>query len=222
MLIDEANAAEHIPPEQKLVYEEVFKNRGLRPTEFVKLMRLAERREVKKGTVLVSSSKSSSHLYLLQLGRLTVRDESGKVIDELRPFQFAGALSYLQFDELRAARRKASSEAKQAFREQQSDWGPSAASALSQWQDIVTVVKVLEPEPDKTNFTASGASTGRGLADVVAEEDVVVLAISFDDISQLVARSSNTNVGLSLERCLTADLAKKMQNRQSRVSSSSK
>lgn len=217
LLSDEADAL-NIPPDQKMVYEAVFRGRGMTPTDFVRLMRVSERQVVQPGSVLVSSDKESSHLYLLQGGRMTVRDKKGKIVDELLQGQFAGALSFLAFEQSGASRQqlKAKREAQKAFRDSSSD-NVSHSPIISP-----TKLGPVNGENADT-YAASSSDTSQpptrvvfhhGLAEVIAEETCVVYSFPFDAVSELVEGSSA--LGRALERCLSADLSKKMLNRNNR------
>jgi len=209
LLSDEADAL-NIPPDQKMVYEAVFRSRGMTPTDFVRLMRVSERKVVQRGSVLVSSDKESSHLYLLQGGRLTVRDKKGKIVDELLQGQFAGALSFLAFEQSGALRQhlKAKREAQKAFRDSSSDNVSHSPIISPAKLGADTGVGDARSQPP------TRAVFHHGLAEVIAEETCVVYSFPFDAVAELVEGSSA--LGRALERCLSADLSKKMLNRNNR------
>ena len=73
LILKESNDAENMPYEQKRIYTQVFQDHGMKTIDFLHLMSIAERREVKKGEKLVSLGSKHHHLHFVQAGRLSVR-----------------------------------------------------------------------------------------------------------------------------------------------------
>lgn len=210
VLLGEAADEQRMSVEEKVIYDTVFKSRGMSPTAFLRLMKVAERQEVEKGKLIISSSKETSHLYLLQLGKMSVKDKSGKVVDLLHPWQFAGALSYLQYEALGSSRRRASREARKAYMEQSPDAPQPMSLSLgsSSWGEAT-----VASSGSSGIENANGQAVVQGLANVVAEEPCVLLAFPFDAIAELIDGHQGTNISQALDRCLSADISKKMINR---------
>lgn len=201
-LISEAADAENIPSEWMAVYEAVFKSKAFTPTDFMKVMRVAQRQEISKGDALISTGRGSHHLHLLLSGRLSVRDANGKVAYSLFPWQFAGALSYLKYDPVSAARKRNAKEAKLAYAENSDEVFVGYLPALA-GMTATTSKRAENPVDDDDSH--------RGLADVIAEEPCVVYSFSFEDLGELINHSAS--IGLKFERCVSADLRERMVNR---------
>ena len=213
ILLSEAAGAEHLTAEERAIFETVFKTKGLKPTEFLRLIRVAERREIPKGTTLLKAGGASTNLYLLLSGRLSIRDAKGKEVDVLYPYQFAGALSYLKFMSVAfaSASKKETREARRLYAEHEGGVaGADLSSSLSNSTNDRSTTSNNSSSDDK-----DGKQTSVGLQDVVSEEACVVYSMPFEAVAELLAHSPQ--IALALERCLSSDLSTKMMNRLNRA-----
>jgi CRP-like cAMP-binding protein len=231
ILLSEAAGAEHLTAEERGIYETVFKSKGLKPTEFLRLIRVAERREVPKGATLLRAGGASTNLYLLLSGRLTIRDAKGKEVDVLYPYQFAGALSYLKFMalEFASASKKETREARRLYAEHEggvaggadisTSLSSSSSASKTSSNTTSTSTSTSTSSSSSNSSSSSSSSDGKqasvGLQDVVAEEACVVYCLPFEDVAELLGHSPQ--IALALERCLSSDLSTKMMNRLNRA-----
>ena len=97
LLLKESNDAEHIPDEQKDIYETIFQPHGMNMVDFLHLMAISQRREVNKGEKLVSLGLNHHHLHFVKQGRLSVK-RSQEVLPEIHEHQFVGAMSFMDWE----------------------------------------------------------------------------------------------------------------------------
>lgn len=98
MLLKEENDANSIPVEKKHLYESTFMRKGMKPVDFLHLISIAKRKEVKKGDVIVSEQTKNSRVYLVKSGKLSMYRTGGNT-RTINPNQFAGSMSFLQWED---------------------------------------------------------------------------------------------------------------------------
>jgi CRP-like cAMP-binding protein len=194
LLIKEANDASNIPEEQEELFMTVFSKHSMKPVDFLRLMSIAERREVAEGDKIVEQGRKHQHLHLIQSGKLSVRRDNDQV-GVIHAHQFAGAMSFLTWEGNYEIRRNARKEREGEFLlwEEFSDSG---------WGGL------------KLNLPGIGGSDGSerrkereeidwelGYADVTCEEDCVVYSWSFKDLHELLAE--HPRIGLVVEGCIS-------------------
>ncbi|CAM9408602.1 unnamed protein product [Phaeothamnion confervicola] len=96
LLLDERRGATNLDDEQTAVFEGVFAKLGLTPVDFVKLVRLADRRRVATGAPLAREGVRQEEMYMIIGGDAEVSSEGDHVAD-LRPYQFVGSMAFLRF-----------------------------------------------------------------------------------------------------------------------------
>lgn len=96
LLIKKQSDAANMTEDQKKLYEQCFRNKGMSQVDFFHLISMAKRMEAKKGTRLVSMDKKNTRLYLVQKGKLSVYKHDQK-IGVINQSQFVGEMSYLRW-----------------------------------------------------------------------------------------------------------------------------
>ncbi|CBN78395.1 conserved unknown protein [Ectocarpus siliculosus] len=98
LLLKEKSEAAHIgdDPEQARTFQEVFAPVELTPVDFVRLMDLAERRLVAKGTHLSEEGQPQEEVFLIVEGAAEVEAESAAV-GHLEQKQFVGSMAFNRF-----------------------------------------------------------------------------------------------------------------------------
>ena len=231
-ILKEQSDVENIPQEQMQLYDSIFKNRGMKPVDFLHLMSIAQRHELKKGEKLVTNGKQHHHLHLVHHGRLSVQlnnEKGSEKLKDIRDNQFAGAVSFLNWQEKPENRDKV----KKKIEEHQyhlyygsEDFtnffnyigslttGPDEDGIMTIAEDIVISNYKTKYTDDKiknkninTEFTATYEGAV-GHADVTAEDDCVVFSWDFIELDELLA--SQTSLGIVFELCISADVNRKM------------
>jgi len=95
-LLKEKSDALFISGDERKVFENLFERRGMKQEDFMKLMQLAERKEVPHGEKLIVQGRTNNHVYLVVSGSLQV-NKNGHFISRLKPFSFAGEMSFLRW-----------------------------------------------------------------------------------------------------------------------------
>jgi CRP-like cAMP-binding protein len=224
LILKEANDAENIPEEQKEIYETVFQSHGMKAIDFLHLMSLSERREVKRGEKLITLGGKHNHLHFVQSGRLSVK-RANESMPEIHEHQFVGAMSFLTWEGNLAAQNRLKLRKVEQYNQWNSDSNylfPSSALSSEALFDISyssiypSSLDTMKSKPldaakstAETNQDNSSADDGEtGLADVTCEVDCVVYSWSFRELRELLVTSPS--LGLVFERCLSADLSRKM------------
>ncbi|CAB1116594.1 unnamed protein product [Ectocarpus sp. CCAP 1310/34] len=98
LLLKEKSEAAHIgdDPEQARTFQEVFAPVELTPVDFVRLMDLAERRVLAKGTRLSEEGQPQEEVFLIVEGAAEVEAESAAV-GHLEQKQFVGSMAFNRF-----------------------------------------------------------------------------------------------------------------------------
>jgi CRP-like cAMP-binding protein len=231
-ILKEEHDVQNIPQEQMQLYNTIFKNRGMKPVDFLHLMSIAQRHELKKGEKLVTNGKQHHHLHLVQHGRLSVHlhnDKGGEKLKDIRDNQFAGAISFLNWQEKPENRDKV----KKRIEEHQyhlyygsEDFtnffnyigsltsGPSESNLMIDTEDVVIsnyTTKFTDDKIKNKNINNEFTATYEGAlghADVTAEDDCVVFSWDFIELDELLA--SQTSLGIVFELCISADVNRKM------------
>ena len=99
ILLKEEDDARNIPDEQKLLYHQVFEKRGMKPVDYLHLISVAKRLEVKRGEAIIHCGKKNKYLYLVKQGSLSVRKPETKMqpIAMIERHQFIGEMSFLNW-----------------------------------------------------------------------------------------------------------------------------
>mmetsp|Transcript_8041 Transcript_8041/g.8191 ORF Transcript_8041/g.8191 Transcript_8041/m.8191 type:complete len:457 (+) Transcript_8041:180-1550(+) len=213
LLILEAQEIKNIPDDEMELYLSVFKPQGMTPSDFLHLMNKGTIKTFKKGDYLIQQGKWHDHLYMIQSGSLTV-DRDKKYDYHLKKFQFVGEMSYLNW--------------KDQYEKDHASLMTTASSALSKLlmsrkhvEDEVSLPKSLTGEdaaipPDnavdnkkkKRDYEIYGVP---GSADVCCDEDSVLIEWTFRDLQEMLDKEEN--LAVVFERCLSADLFKKMKEK---------
>lgn len=102
LLLKEEDDARNIPDEQKLLYKNVFEQRGMKPVDYLHLISVAKRFEFKKGEKLVDETKKNTRVYLIKHGNCLVL-KNGQKVGNIKKHQFVGAMSFLTWEASLAA-----------------------------------------------------------------------------------------------------------------------
>jgi CRP-like cAMP-binding protein len=97
LLLKEEREANSIPEEQKALFQSLFEPKGMRAVDFLSLISIAEKREVKKGEKVIDESRKNKHVYLVVRGDLAVHKMQQRV-GSIHKNQFVGAMSYLTWE----------------------------------------------------------------------------------------------------------------------------
>lgn len=98
MLLKEENDANSIPVEKKHLYESTFMRKGMKPVDFLHLISIAKRKEVKKGDLIVSEQTKNTRVYLVKSGKLSMY-KTGGMTKTINQNQFAGSMSFLKWED---------------------------------------------------------------------------------------------------------------------------
>lgn len=109
--------AKNLPDDQRLLYKKIFYPRGMSPVEFMHLMSIAKRKELKSNVRLVDERKQNSRVFLVVKGKLSVNKKGNKV-GAITENQFVGAMSFLSWQTKVTESRQRQKDAE----EQQSFW----------------------------------------------------------------------------------------------------
>mmetsp|Transcript_7142 Transcript_7142/g.7811 ORF Transcript_7142/g.7811 Transcript_7142/m.7811 type:complete len:835 (+) Transcript_7142:390-2894(+) len=102
LLLKEEDDARNIPDEQKLLYKNIFEQRGMKPVDYLHLISVAKRFEFKKGEKLVDETKKNTRVYLIKHGNCLVL-KNGQKVGNIKKHQFVGAMSFLTWEASLAA-----------------------------------------------------------------------------------------------------------------------
>lgn len=199
-----AETSETIPDEWAALYNGVFKTRGVKPSDFLRLMNTATRVEVKKGEKIITAGEGTKGLYLIQSGRVTVKTKTGD--DTIHPLQFAGVLSYLNYlkrdpANVKTGRKRKEVEMKKAYSEMHGEY-----TTLSHFIPMGgTKGDKARPPP------AAFEEIDVGLADVIAEDACVLFLFEFEDLFEL--EHAHPNIGLAIERAVHSDITRRFSKR---------
>ncbi|CAM9689502.1 unnamed protein product [Chrysoparadoxa australica] len=95
LLMKEQSEAAHFDDEEQKVYDAVFSQLGVNAVDYLKLLRLADRREVPAGKALAVEGQKQRRLYLLVTGKADISQEG--TIGRMGPNQYVGSISFLKF-----------------------------------------------------------------------------------------------------------------------------
>lgn len=188
---------ESVPEEWMGLYNGLFRARGVKAPDFIKLMNASKRVEYKKGDLIITAGEELPGIFLLSSGRATVRRETGN--DTLHAHQFAGAMSYLKRDPAALSARFKQKEMKRAYLDTMGEYTP--------YQGFIPRAPVVATDATKEQAQALDV----GLADVVAEEVCVLFCFRFEDLTQLEVQ--HPSVALAFERAVSADVTKRFAKR---------
>jgi CRP-like cAMP-binding protein len=96
-LLAERAEVSHMDPNETRLYEAVFAKLGLDPVEFLRLIRLAERRIVKSGTAIAMAGKPQQDMYLIVDGGADVLHKEGRRVGSVTSHQFVGSMAFQRF-----------------------------------------------------------------------------------------------------------------------------
>eukprot|EP01039_Chlorochromonas_danica_P012590 gene12590-14444_t len=186
LLIKKQSDAANMTEDQKKLYEQCFRNKGMSQVDFFHLISMAKRMEAKKGTRLVSMDKKNTRLYLVQKGKLSVYKHDQK-IGVINQSQFVGEMSYLRWQTKKHEKesmRLAEAEAAAAHKKVAD--GLDAASNLSSlsWKTAETAISnILGGHPKdvfvgdvfmgSTNDGTTTTTTVDGSSDAADSKSVV-------------------------------------------------
>lgn len=96
-LYRDKSLAQGMKQEEKEIFADVFRPSGMKDVEYLKLLTIAKRLEIKKGENIISPERDNNSLYLIISGDMDIiRDQ--KVVNRLETNQFCGEMSYLQWN----------------------------------------------------------------------------------------------------------------------------
>lgn len=121
LLIKEDRDAQNIPEEQHALFKTFFESKGLKSTDFLHLMSIGSKREVKKGERLVSVGDVNDHLYFVQSGTFSVELE-GEQMADIKSGSFAGHMSFKEWSGKHEAILKARSIVEATIGDQYRQW----------------------------------------------------------------------------------------------------
>lgn len=132
MLIKESRDADNLADEEKKLYKELFKHKGMKQVDFHHLISQAKKLEAKKGEKLVEENKKNTRVYLVNQGNLAVF-KGDQQVGMIHSHQFVGAMSYLKWqgkkdDERRQVEQVLSTQQEEA---QSSSWTKHAENTLT-------------------------------------------------------------------------------------------
>ena len=203
-ILKEESDVKNIPQEQMQLYNTLFKNRGMKPVDFLHLMSIAQRHELKKGEILVTNGVQHHHLHLVHHGRLSVKLNNEKMKD-IKDNQFAGAVSFLNWQGDPENRNKVKKKIEdhqyhlyygsEDFTNFFNFIGSLTASLIESeiLEDVDGIVSVQSDYKSKGNDkkdkkTVESTATYEGAighADVTAEEDCVVFSWDFIELDEV-------------------------------------
>eukprot|EP00601_Ochromonadales_sp_CCMP2298_P015250 CAMPEP_0173234528 /NCGR_PEP_ID=MMETSP1142-20121109/10276_1 /TAXON_ID=483371 /ORGANISM="non described non described, Strain CCMP2298" /LENGTH=252 /DNA_ID=CAMNT_0014164579 /DNA_START=133 /DNA_END=888 /DNA_ORIENTATION=- len=117
LLLKDERDAGNIPEEERLLFENLFQNKGMKPVNFLHLISNAKRLELKKGDQIVSEKTLNTRVYLVKSGQLSMV-KTGAHARPIGENQFVGSMSFLSWQNRVGVAKQ---EKKQ--REQTSKWG---------------------------------------------------------------------------------------------------
>jgi len=238
-ILKEQYDVQNIPNEQMQIYDTVFKVRGMKPVDFLHLMSIAHRHELKKGEKLIMKGTKHHYVHLLQHGRLSVNANNNEKLSDIKENQFAGAISFVKWQANPETRKKikkkieyhnyhlynGTTEEFGHFLQNISIWTSSFDDDMAyDTEEIAIVMKSKVASNNKTKlvdsikYNSDNEGDGElGQADVTAEEDCVIFSWDFIELDELLA--TQTSLGVVFELCISADVNSKMVSMMNTTSS---
>jgi len=134
LIIKEANDANNLADEEKKLYKDVFKHKGMKQVDFHHLISKAKKLEAKKGEKLVEENKKNTRVYLVNNGNLAVF-KGDQQVGMIHAHQFVGAMSYLKWQGKKDDERRQVEQVLSAQRDKQSSstisWTQHAENTLT-------------------------------------------------------------------------------------------
>ncbi|KAJ1428589.1 hypothetical protein B484DRAFT_65935 [Ochromonadaceae sp. CCMP2298] len=154
LLLKDERDAGNIPEEERLLFENLFQNKGMKPVNFLHLISNAKRLELKKGDQIVSEKTLNTRVYLVKSGQLSMV-KTGAHARPIGENQFVGSMSFLSWQNRVGVAKQ---EKKQ--REQTSKWG--RMGVLGGGTREQGGEAVVSADPSKGNSDGSSKEGARG------------------------------------------------------------
>eukprot|EP01041_Mallomonas_annulata_P009852 gene9852-20491_t len=221
LLVLESREAQNILPEDKLLFELAFQNHGMSPADFLHLMQKAKKQDFSRGEKLIVQGEWHNHLYVVMKGSLSVSRDH-KFDYHLNQYQFVGEMSFLSwkdiFDRDHAGYHSYHSQHMSLLgrlfydnmhyihdTEHHHHNHNNNTNNINNTSNTNNNNNHSATVPDSSEYGISGS------ADVTCDEDCVVYCWSFQDLHDMLQRDKKFSS--VFERCLSADLFKKMKEK---------
>ena len=213
-----------IPQEQMQIYDTVFKVRGMKPVDFLHLMSIANRHELKKGEKLIKKGTKHSFVHLLQDGRLSVKTHDEKMIT-IKENQFAGTVSFVKWQADPETTKQIKKKIKKKIDSLLDNGGEDFDNFLNNiralWThddnielDFEDIAEPMKAKADNSNSSNNiNANNNRtnlyhslnnSEVDVTAEEDCIIYSWDFLELEELLA--TQTQLGIVFGITISADI----------------
>lgn len=211
LIMKENHDALNMPEEQKDIYERLFKSHGMKLVDFLHLMSIAKRHDIKRNEKLISLGSKHNHLHFVQSGKLSVVNKSG-ALSSIHEDQFVGVLSFLAWEDNLHMQNIIKQNKQEEYQMWNSDSGintilnfTNESIIPTDYTDDTAVAAAYDAVEAET---VSDEFSGSGQADVTCEVNGVVYSWEFKELRELLLTSPGLN--LVFEHCISRDLNMKM------------